>query len=186
VTESTYALTIAGGLSILVATIEIPSTSKTTIRSSLSAWFLIYLIILIFGNSMTTLVAGVLIPKEWPIPQYVSSAFIGVFGFQVVLKNMNVKIFDKGVLSIEDWIAKARDLATASAIRTHAVSDKRRAIKVAERLKANPNLNAFVTQFLGAGVVTSLDAIAIQNQADPLLIKAFALAFQKPEEAGAL
>lgn len=181
-----YEIAIASVLSILVAIIEIPWTSKTRLWSSLGTYFWVYLVILIVGNSMTTWVAGAMIPKEWPIPACISGAFLGVFGFQVILKNMNLRVFDKGVLSIEDWISKARDLAVANAVHEHAVSKRQQEIKIAEKLKVDPSLNTYVTQFLGPGTVVELDALAEANGADKNLIKAFALAIQKPEDSAAL
>jgi len=44
------------------------------------------------------------------------AAFIGVFAFETILKNINVTVLDKGVLTIQVWIDKALTAAAAAAI----------------------------------------------------------------------
>jgi hypothetical protein len=118
---------------------------------------------------------------------FLFAAFAGVFAFQSILKNMNVTILDKGVLTIQDWIDKARSAATAAAIlRDIERTDLARG-DLAKRLADidDNKLNAFVASKLpaaaGINIVPQLDASAKANGADPKLYKAYALVAVVPQ-----
>jgi hypothetical protein len=109
------------------------------------------------------------------------SAFLGVFAFEAILQRINITFFDKGVLTISDWISKARDGAVAAAVKSHATALVRREQLLADRIAANSNLtdqnlNAHVHNLLGSGRVQELDQAAAASNANPRLIKALALA----------
>jgi hypothetical protein len=54
-------------------------------------------------------------PLKLPPEGYVAiAALIGVFGFHGIIKNVNVSIYGKGFLTLDDWISKARDNAVAA------------------------------------------------------------------------
>ena len=123
-----------------------------------------------------------------PGPVWMWAAFLGVFGFQVILTRINVTVFGQGVLTIEDWIAKAEETAVARAneIFTDAKFSEAQenAAKLAKLQMAD--LNAHVTTHLGAEIIAELEAAAKQTDANPALLKAQALASQKPKEARAI
>jgi len=111
------------------------------------------------------------------------AAFFGVFAFETVLKNTNVTVLDKGVLTIQDWMKKALTGATAAAIVRDVRLNDREIGKLAAALAKVPEarLNAFaaikLTSGAGTGVVPQLDATAAANNADPMLYKAYAIAY---------
>jgi hypothetical protein len=177
---------ISVAFSLLLALIEIPHSSRASIGSSITGYFVLYVLVLILGNTGTTLLASGVLPEDLPGPRYFWYAFVGVFGFQIVLKNVNLTVFDKGVLTVEDWITKARDRAVAAAVKCQAVRANREAADIAEKLCAHPALNTYVTHHLGNGAVAQLEKAAKENAADSGLIKALALASQKPDVAAAL
>jgi hypothetical protein len=113
------ALSIAVALSLLIACIEIPSKSKAQIRACFVVHSFFYWLILSVGNVTTTILASLAVVKM-PVgltPYYfVLCPFFGVFGFETVLKNTNVTMFDRGVLTIQNWIEKALNAAAGAAI----------------------------------------------------------------------
>lgn len=112
---------------------------------------------------------------------FIFTAFIGVFAFQSIIKNMNVTILDKGVLTIQDWIDKAKTGAAAAAILHDVERTEIERGRLAQELAAvaDGKLNAFVASKLpaaaGVNIVPQLDASANANNADPKLYKAYAL-----------
>lgn len=187
------AIALAVGMSTLIATIEIPNLSKTNLKSCVTGAFGVYLVILIVGNISTTLTATVIISSadgvnNFPGPLWFWYAFLGVFGFEVILQNMNVTFFDKGVLTIHDWISKARDNSIARAIKVDADAVERHAQELANRLRTLPvdDLNAAVLQHLGADKVQELNSKAAAADANLSLVKALALAYQRPVQADAI
>lgn len=192
-TDLGIAIVLAGALSVLIAAIEIPSKSKTDLKSCKTGSFGIYLVILIVGNISTTLLASTVInaaleeANSFPGPVWFWYAFVGVFGFEAILQNVNVTLFDNGVLSINDWISKARNNAIAKALTVHADAGERYALYLAEKIKMLPEneLNAMVLQHLGADKVQELNDKATQAAA-PSLVKALALAYERPDQADAI
>ena len=187
--EVGIALAIAAALSGLISVIEIRHQSRAELRSCFGVAFLLYLAILLVGNVGTTLLAITVVGEaDLPGPNWFWYGFVGVFGFEALLQNINVTMFGKGVLSINLWISKARDNAVAAAIRSNTVRKTPRAHWLANRLTAIPmqQLNAYVVQGLSDERLAELDRTAQQTGADPALIKALALAHEVPDEAEAV
>ena len=115
-------------------------------------------------------------------------AFIGVFGFEILLKNINLTFANVGVLSINDWISKALDNAEASAIEAQTNLDTEQAQTYANVLKSlsDSELNAQVLNSLGSDRLTELENNAQNSSADPNLTKALALAYEDPDKAAAI
>jgi len=123
-----------------------------------------------------------------PGPVWIWAAFLGVFGFQGILTRINVTLFGKGVLTIEDWIAKAEEAAVARANEIYTDARFVEAQKTAGQLATLPeaDLNAYVTTHLGIAVIAELEKAAKDAKANVALLKAQALASQKPNEAKAI
>jgi hypothetical protein len=114
-----WAIVIAIALSLVLAAIEISNESKKPLRSCLVAQSFFYCLLLTFGNVVTTLMATAIVTKMDPNlkPFYsIFAAFIGVFAFETILKNINVTVLNKGVLTIQVWIDEALTAAAAAAI----------------------------------------------------------------------
>lgn len=187
------AVTVAAALSLLIGTIEILFQSKANLRASLSGSFALYLLILVVGNTGTTLLASSLLsggdlPPTLPGPGWFWFAFVGVFGFEAILKNVNVTLFGNGVLSINDWISKARNNATATAIAAYATASVEQEKRLAGELKTLPGgeLNTHALHLLGAEALAALLQAAAEAQADERLYLALAIAEARPEEAKAI
>lgn len=177
----------------LICLIEIPSRSKASMRACLGWSFVVYVLIFIVGNATATLLAPPLVPQDlsaalagWAPLFY---AFSGVFAFQGILGNTNVTFFGQGVLTIEEWIAKARDNAVASAVKKQARLELHRAQQCAEDLRKNlspADLNTYVARYMNPETVKKLETDAVNANADPGLYKALWFAMEKPEEAAAV
>ncbi len=187
--DSVIALVIAMVLSVLISVIEVKHQSHANLKSCLGSAFFIYLAVLAVGNMGTTLLAVAAVAKaKLPGPAWFWHAFVGVFGFESLLQNINVTLFDRGVLSIQDWISKARDSAVASAIQSHTTAGFQRAQALANQLKDIPTdeLNSYILQYLGADALNELESNAQQMGAHPGLVKALALAHEHPDQAEAI
>jgi hypothetical protein len=112
-------------------------------------------------------------------------AFLGVFGFEVLLQNINVTFLNRGLLSISDWISKARDSTVAAALSAEANSGSKRAQLLANRLQNldDADLNAQVLNLLGQSRLDELTRTANDMSANPKLTKALALAYEKYDKA---
>lgn len=125
------ALALAALFTALVVAIGLVSESGSRFRATLCVESGLYLAIYLVGNSFGTFLALFQAPdilseilgnpgtpiaqasalNNWGVPFL--SAFLGVFAFQVVLSNTNITFFGKGVLTIDDWINKAKNAAVA-------------------------------------------------------------------------
>jgi hypothetical protein len=78
--------------------------------------------------------------------------FLGVFAFSAIVSRINVTLFDKGVLTIDEWIGKARDNATAASIagqvRRDYASVERNARELQRLLQAD-ELETYVRRYCG-------------------------------------
>ena len=157
--------------SLVIAGIEIPNKSKAPIRACLGAPSIFYLIILSFGNVVTTLLASLVVVK---LPAALSPynallcPFFGVFGFEAILKNTNVTMFDRGVLTIQDWTDKALNGAAAAAISKQEDLKEEQELKLTEILArlSEPDINTRVLEKMGAQAVRNLEAAAEASKAD--------------------
>jgi hypothetical protein len=119
-----WAVLIAIFASLLLALIEITSKSKAHLRACIGMHLVLYWIVLAFGNVFATLIGYVALQSAYPqitnpplaAFSHLIYAFVGVFGFEVILKQMNLTMFDQGVLTIQDWTTKASNAAIGAAI----------------------------------------------------------------------
>lgn len=179
--DLTVAAILVFPLTCLLAVIQISHSSE---RTSLGGIFcgatLRYILIAFLGNLFTTSLAAATTSHQVPatIPGSFWYAFLGVFGFEAILKHVNLTFAGKGVLSINDWINKAKNVAIADVVEADVSLKEKQANELALRLQKLPiaDLNAHVNQVLGSGRVQELDNQAARCGADPKLVKALALA----------
>lgn len=179
--------------STLVGFIEIVAQSKARMRACLTGLLLVYLTILTLGNTVTMLAVSTLgFGSDGGVlelnPTWFWHPFLGVFGFRVLLQQINLKIAEQDVLSINEWITKARDNAVEASIEAQANSDKQSRQNLAYRLKnlSKSNLNTHVQQWLGSDRLNSLQKEANATGSDVQLMKALALAYESFEQASAI
>jgi hypothetical protein len=209
------ALIIAVLFSLVLCSIEVRRSSKNaSLANCATPSLLLYILVVVIGNTSTTLLVAASVPDEIsapavgqassPTPPLRDStlisrvlrkapwfwyAFLGVFGFEVLLRNINVSFLNKGLLSISDWIAKARDGAVEAAVKAEADSITRNTqALVAEKLCGLEagKLDAQVVTLLGAARVSELTAVSKKTGADLKLLKALALASEKYDLASAI
>jgi hypothetical protein len=167
-----WAVGIALCLSLLIACIEIPATSKTSLRSCVGILSLFYFAVLSFGNAVTTILASLTVaklPESLWAYSWVLCPFVGVFGFEAILKNTNVTMFDHGVLTIQYWIEKARDAAAGAAIERQEDIKQGQSEKLFKRIMTltEIDINTRILNKLGDGIVDRLNTAARSSGADP-------------------
>jgi hypothetical protein len=130
-------LLISFFLTILLAFIQIATDSKIyRLRCFFSPLLLFYIVVMTIGNEVSTLVASGLFdggltdsknkltdPHLFKGPHWLWYSFFGVFGFEILLKRINISFYGKGVLTISDWIAKAKNAAVAASLKNAADLD---------------------------------------------------------------
>lgn len=211
----------------LLAFIELLFRSKTTLRSCLTGTAFLYFIILLIGNTATTIFAAAILssyfvdvpaaittpapqdsaktdgkpksaegspkssdpasvpkPVHMPFPWF-WYAFVGIFGFEALLKNMNVTFVGQGVLSINDWISKARDLAVAAAIEEQAQYAVELGIQLDACTLTDAQLDTLILNALGAPRLAAVIAAATAAAVNVRLAKCLAFASEARRHAEA-
>jgi len=178
-----WAVIIAVAISLLLAAIEIPNRSKTSLAACLGVQSVFYWLVLALGNSVTTLLASVGVAKlsaGLSHFYFFAAAFFGVFAFEAILKNTNITMFDRGVLTIQDWIQNALNGASGAAIAKQATMRQRQQNLAIDKLKprSDQEINTLVLNKLGPGVVETLEEAAKKSSADVKLYKIMQLVSQ--------
>lgn len=130
---------------------------------------------------MTTLLASLAVEKLPPslaAYYFLFAAFFGVFAFETVLKNTNITMFDKGVLTIQTWIEKALNFAAGASLdRLEKLKDREEEKRFDDLMKLpEVDLNTRILKLMGPGIVPKLEAEAKSDGADPKQYKALQLA----------
>jgi hypothetical protein len=112
---------------------------------------------------------------------------LGVFAFETILKNTNVTMFDRGVLTIQDWIEKALNVAVAASIETQENIKQRQDEILYKKIMSLPeeDINTRVLNKLGGGTVEKLDAAAKASGANTKQYKALQLVSSLSRSEGA-
>lgn len=179
------------GLTLLISLIEIPNKSKTGLQASWrSGPFFLYFMVLAIGNAIAAILSSItfqLPPRLSPLGSFMH-AFFGVFAFQGVMSNTNITFLDKGVLTIQDWIEKARDSAVAVAVERQARDQQQNRSRIAMALMEldEGKLDAFIDNHLGRPVFESIAAAAAVHKANGKLYKALEFATRDPSNASAI
>ncbi len=125
--DSGYAFVLSAILSVLLSIVQTASDSKiSNAKSYFTVQLGFYSFIMLFGNILSTLLAEGIVESLDPGqggeklvlkgPVWVWYSAIGVFGFEAIIQKLNITIFDKGVLSINDWITKAKSSAVVATL----------------------------------------------------------------------
>lgn len=188
-----YSLLLSTALSCVIGYIEISNSSEQHGRVVFCTNFFIYLFLISLGNAATTLlVPSVMdpatLPTSTPDLTWVWHAGIGVFGFSAVLRNSDVKLFKRGVLSFSEWLEKARDNATASVIK-RAVDDEHEAsYAIAEKLRkvSEVDMNTHFLSSFDTSYIEEIEALSDGQNTDTHFLKALVLAKEEPSQARAI
>ncbi len=163
-------------LTLVVGLIEISYKSKASFKACLWNWsFPLYLAIFMLGNGVATLLSFLFVKLPGQLAAYLAflSAFFGVFAFQVIMSNTNITFLGKGVLTIDDWVSKARDQAVAAAIQTEAQNADRARNAVASELEGidEGRLDAYMDSILGPSEFEAIKAAAAKHGTNGKLYK---------------
>jgi hypothetical protein len=182
--HASLAIAIAIVISFVLAIVEVQNGAKkkASTRACLVVPSLLYFTILAFGNVVATLLASVIVASKLSNDlknyYFLFSAFFGLFAFQVVLKNTNISVFEKGVLTIDAWTKKALDAAVEAALAQQLLLDghQQNALQALLEDRSEGYINALVLVKLGDGEVKKLDEAALSGRADTKLYKILQLA----------
>lgn len=184
------AVLIALVVSCLIAATEVRYRSGARWRCCPSGGLALYAGALGLGNVVATVAAsrfidvnglGVLTPLIY--------AFLGVFSFEAVLNNVNITYLGQGVLTIQDWTRKARDIAEAEALGKQAAmvgelqGRLEQVISDVSEEKLDSNLASCCG---GTEFVKQVEADAEARGDDAKLYKAMELAERAPKRAAAI
>nr|VFJ62828.1 MAG: hypothetical protein BECKFW1821C_GA0114237_100330 [Candidatus Kentron sp. FW] len=191
--EMICAISAAALFSILLVAIDISHKSSFSRVALLNGPVFLYLAIVVIGNSFSTMLTSTVADDLLTNPLFAATtgeayanlsprcflfAFIGVFGFEIILKQINVTFSDLGVLTIKDWISLAKKAAVARAVKAGVLEHERNVQIVAQRLTdlSEEEINAHVIDSMGQEQLARLDAAADAGNADRKRVKALALA----------
>jgi hypothetical protein len=124
--ELQYAIYFSVGLTLLIALIRLFTERGVKVQYLFNLHVFLYLLILLVGNIATTLLAVKLTQDFFSHlsgPNWFWISFLGVFGFEAIIKNINITIFKTGVLTINDWIERALDTAVNSVRQSEKIQD---------------------------------------------------------------
>lgn len=189
----TLSIIISVLLTCITVSIEIIYLSQARIRACISSRFALYFLIQALGNGMATLLASVFLADKLPesIQKWnpVIFAFFGVFAFEGIMSNTNLTFFDKGVLTIQNWINKGRDPAVAYAIKQNAQLEENEVIRFAHTLRDTVSLkelNTYLSNTITPEELARIEADASKSGSDPHLYKALELARRNPSQSAAI
>jgi len=192
--SSTYSALLASSiLSILLSTIQVSSDAKAyDSRSLFTLPFFFFVVMSIIGNCMTTLVAIGIVDafqedraQVLAGPRWIWYSFVGVFGFELIVQKINITFFDQGVLSINDWITKAKKNATGATVERLAnlltEDGQKLANKLCEKLD-DQSIKTLAMKQLGAdGYQQLIDSIENIEEIDHVQFLAHILAEDAPK-----
>ena len=145
------ALLTAVLFTVIIVSVEMIGGSKVNFKYLFTVSFFLYLFLMTIGNLFSTLMATTLVKDQEFFKDFAPywAAFLGVFGFEIIIQKINLTFWDQGVLTISAWINKAKDSAIASAIKYAADKDFLIKKLTAERLATHPELKTHALQAFG-------------------------------------
>ncbi|HKL15969.1 MAG TPA: hypothetical protein VJ915_10070 [Balneolaceae bacterium] len=175
-------------LSIVIFVIDLTSSSeRSRIKPLISFLPLIYFTILFLGNVITTLTTASFIATDVTVEAF--SLFqsnrwfwysvIGVFCFEAIIQNINITYSEKGVLTISDWISKAKDRAVAKVIEKNIEIDNDEIQLLSGKIQQmdESEINTHILDYLGSDRFEKLKILIAENpEINSSLIKSKALA----------
>ena len=141
-------------LTIPISIIQIYLDSKRSNLWSYLSWiFFIFLFLKIIFNAATTYLAALTIEniKDVPFfikiiyfvePKWILYSLLGLFGFEVILKEIDVTYSEKNILSFNSWMTVTKKSATAAVIE----KDITLKIELTERLSEQLSIECSASQ----------------------------------------
>lgn len=181
-------------LSLVIYLIDLTSSSeRSRIKPLFSFSPVIYFLILFLGNVITTLITASYIESGEAIQgislfqsySWFWFSIIGVFCFETIIQNINITYYEKAVLTISDWIAKAKDRAVAKVIEKNIEIEQDEIQLLSSKILKLPEseINTHILDYLGNDRFEKIKKLIDENsEIDPLLIKSKALAQEAFDE----
>jgi hypothetical protein len=171
----------AFGLTVLICLVEIPAKSSMSPKACYgNGSFPLYVALLTVGNCVAALICSQILKLSGQLVYFAAflNGFFGVFAFQGIMSNTNITFLDKGVLTIEEWTAKARDYAIAAAIKKQARDDDEAKNKISLALTEcdEGKLDTYIDNKLGKPAFEEIKMSAATHGENRRLYKALAFA----------
>jgi hypothetical protein len=200
--DQSVAVIFAVFTSIILSYIQIALDSKVSNPNSYFTFPMAgYLFVMGFGIMLSTFLAVGIVDQLDPTvaagekivlkgPAWIWYAAVGVFGFEVIIQKLNVTLFDKGILSINDWITKSKATAVASTLQREATLTTDAEQGLAKDLYETLNgeqLHTHLLTILGNEIYTNaLASIQQQGQINKELYLATLASGQAPQKVKGL
>jgi hypothetical protein len=180
-----YTIFFAAVFTLLISLIEIPNKSNAGLQASCQTWqFTLYLAIFTLGNGVAAILASLIFtfPAKLASLSPFLYAFFGVFAFEGVMSNTNITFLDKGVLTVQDWIEKARDNAIAAALVRLGKRQQQDRNRLAAKLMVleEGELDTYMDNHLGKEIFVLIVASAAAHGPNGKLFKALEFAKKDP------
>lgn len=179
------AISLAAVLTLVLAYVDVSQESK--ILTWPTGPMLAYAVLLLIGTAVATMLAWPLIVDRFgsrnSLVIQTLVPFIGVFGAQVIVRNMGVTLFGKNLLTFDIWVQRARDYAVESQLRSEAARATKKDIAIARKLAIQEDLTTCALHVLGDGAVTKHEERAEKNKADPKMSMAMAVVEENRDAA---
>jgi hypothetical protein len=162
----------AAVFTFLTTLLEIKFRAQSSIWSAVyNQHYILFVALQLAGNVVSTLIATYLLLDKFP-ENYVwflpfIFAFAGVFAFEGVMSNSNIKILDHDVLKFQEWIGKARDSVVARAIKKEAEKETFSKTTLANRMKHYCPLAEIETYLQHEMTADEWDALVKQSSLSP-------------------
>lgn len=186
------AVAVSVGLSILLTYVELASESGESGQALFCFDSFAYLILVTIGNGLLTYLAPDAIPDGFidesaaaATPVWVWYTLTGVFGFNAVLRNLDIKILSQSFLSFIEALQKARDNATEAIVERAVDIESQASVKLAKELKATlsgEELDTLIVHTIGGSEIDEIENVT-QQRVDPRYLKALLLAKTDPASA---
>ena len=159
---------------------------ESQLASFVTVPFFMYLAILTVGNSVSTVLASVMLGEAWgeSLGMWYSLiyAFIGVFGFEAVISKMNVTVAEQKALTIYTWLREAEARTIGAVLEKQRELDERFKTDLIEllRLLEEEELDTFCTTYVGAEDLRKINNEVLSGRIDLRYVKAFVLVEHVP------
>lgn len=180
-------------ISIVLSYIEIAYESGERGKAVFCGDSFLYVLVVSFGNVVSTLLAPTVLGPSDALSEVAGLpwfwySFVGVFGFSLVARNLDVDFLGKGILSIKEWVSKSKDNAVASVVEraVNIENDEAQGIANALREMDESDLEAQIIQVMGKEDLKEIISQSSVSNVNSHFHKALVLAHEETTRARAI